>query len=148
MILPRQSDAFFEGDGTRRPGVLVCDKTCETAYIIKWAILLAIFGIFFTWLLVGYWHVRLRAKKGLPPLAYHRWLAPRRPPIPQNSYAYYHNQSRSNSHPPAYGMQNFAEPPPVYSGDMPPTYQPPPNGTGVYPPPGGTKISPQQNGVV
>lgn len=96
MILPRQSDVFFEGDGTRR--VLICDKvseqhtstpshptaalphltkdcceqTCETAYIIKWAILLALFGLFFTWLLVGYWHVRARARKGLPPLAYHR----------------------------------------------------------------------------
>lgn len=77
----------------------------------------------------------------------------------QNNYAYYQPNA------PAYGMQNFPEPPPgmtshqfgrwigadetiVYSGDMPPTYQPPPGGQGVYPPNGGTKISLQQNGVV
>jgi len=145
MILPRQNDIFFEGDGTRR--VYVCDKACETAYIVKWAILLSIFGIFFLWLLVGYWHVRMRLRKGLQPLAYHRWLAPRRQQVMQNSYAYY--QPNPNPNAPAYGMQNFSEPPPVYSGDMPPTYQPPPGGQGVYPPPnGGTKISPQQNGVV
>ncbi|KAE9965959.1 hypothetical protein EG328_009176 [Venturia inaequalis] len=147
MILPRQSDIIFEGDGTRR--VIICDKTCETAYIIKWSILLAIFGLFFTWLLVGYWHVRMRARQGLPPLGYHRWLAPKRQPVPQNCYTYYQNQPGANPHSHAYGMQNFVEPPPVYSGDMPPTYQPPPNGPGVYPPPAGaTKISPQQNGAV
>lgn len=41
-----------------------------------------------------------------------QWLAPRRQPIPQNTYAYYHNQPGYNSNAPAYGMQNFAEPPP------------------------------------
>lgn len=93
-----------------------------------------------------------------------QWLAPKRQPVPQNSYAYY--QPNPNVNAPAYGMQNFAEPPPgmkglrrgggkdaddglVYSGDMPPTYQPPPSGAGSYPPPnGGTKIPSQQNGVV
>ncbi|QDS67920.1 hypothetical protein FKW77_008567 [Venturia effusa] len=75
-----------------------------------------------------------------------KWLAPRRKPFPQNDHAYYHQPGPQA---PAYGMQSFAEPPPVYSGDMPPTYQPPPNGPGVYPPPaGGTKVSPQQHGMV
>jgi len=69
-IIERQNDVFFEGDGTRR--VLICDKTCETAYIIKWAVLLSLFGIFFLWLIIGYWHAKRRIAKGLPPLAYHR----------------------------------------------------------------------------
>jgi len=129
-IIERQNDVFFEGDGTRR--VLICDKTCETAYIIKWAVLLSLFGIFFLWLIIGYWHAKRRIAKGLPPLAYHRWLAPRKNRPIQNSYAYYQPNG-------AYGMQPYPEPPPVYSGDLPPTYQPPP---------GSTKIAPQQNGIV
>jgi len=75
----------------------------------------------------------------------------------QNSYAYY--QPNPNG---AYGMQNYSEPPPgmnsvrsvgiqadartVYSGDMPPTYQPPPGGPGVSQHGGGTKMGPQQHG--
>jgi len=137
MISKRQNDDFLEGDGTRR--VLVCDKTCETTYIIKWSILLGLFGLFFIWLFVGYWHARLRIRKGLQPLAYHRWLAPRRNAPMQNNYAYY--QPNPNR---AYGMQSYPEPPPMYSGDMPPTYQPPPGGPGVSQ--HGTKLSPQQNG--
>ena len=64
-----------------------------------------------------------------------KWLTPRRNIPPQNSYAYYGPQPNAG-----YGMNNYPEPPPVYSnGGMPPVYQPPP---------GGSKIAPQQNGTV
>jgi len=130
MITKREDYGLFDPTGHR---IFICDKACQTTEIIKWSLLLALFGLFFLWLTIGYWHARRRIRKGLQPMRYHRWLAPKQK-LPQNAYAYYNPQQGS------YGMQPFPEPPPVYSQDgMPPVYQPPP---------GGSKVSPQQNGVI
>lgn len=105
----------------------VTDADRQTAYAVKWSVLLALFVIFFLWITLGYYHARRRIKAGLKPLAYHKWLVPRsqREPQPvQNARAYYT--------PGNFGMQEHAEPPPVYSNtDMPPSYQPPEGGSKV-----------------
>jgi hypothetical protein len=46
--------------------------TFQTAYIIKWAVIGAIFVAFLAFFLGGYLHAKSRMKKGLAPLAYHR----------------------------------------------------------------------------
>jgi len=43
-----------------------------TAYVVKWSVLLALFVTFFLWIIIGYYHARVRVKAGLPPLIYHR----------------------------------------------------------------------------
>lgn len=43
-----------------------------TAIIVKWSILGAIVLFMFVWFVGGYIHARMRIKKGLPPLRYHR----------------------------------------------------------------------------
>jgi hypothetical protein len=92
-----------------------------------------------------------RARKNLPPLAYHRWML-KRSSGPRYYYQHgapmyntnnihnpNHNHQQANpyyaQHPDAYGMQNsnFAPPPPAYqAGDAPPpVYQPPQGSTKV-----------------
>ncbi|KAK3063097.1 hypothetical protein LTS18_002756 [Coniosporium uncinatum] len=129
-----------------------------TGYIVKWIIVGIIFAIFF-----ACFHARRRIRKGLPPLAYHRWLVPRSAQRGhhQNQYAYYAQQppqqggyyGQGN----AYGMQTYAEPPPQYNhNDVPPTYQPPQGGSKadpsqLYMPPAGPPpagSSSQETGVV
>lgn len=109
-----------------------------TAYVVKWSVLLSIFITFFLWITIGYYHARQRLKRGLPPLAYHRWLVPKSQRYPQprlqNNYEYY-----QQAHP---GVHDGVDPPPgkplrdqvqfsncwylvAYTkDDMPPTYQP------------------------
>jgi len=101
-----------------------------TAYIIKWTIVTTLFVGFFLWITLGYYHARRRIRRGLRPMAYHRWLVPRsqRGGPFQNNAAYYQPQ------PGAYGMQGYREPPPVYTTELPPSYQPP----------GGSKAASQQ----
>ncbi|KIW00970.1 uncharacterized protein PV09_07492 [Verruconis gallopava] len=154
MITTKRDEVFITGDGRE---VFVCDKVrflllwtrgtllskhalteyssqaCRTAEIIKWSIFLGLMGIIFIYFTVGYWHARRRIRKGLQPLRYHRWLAPK-PFRQQNNAAYYNPQNGT------YGMYPYPEPPPVYNPNgMPPMYAPPL---------GGSKVAPQQNGVV
>jgi len=97
-----------------------------TAEAIKWAVLAVIFLVFFGWFLGGYLHAQRRMKKGLPLLAYHRWLVPRtqraRYLQPQNQFSFYQVQNDNGE---AYGMHPYA--PPAYNTYHvpPPTYQPP-----------------------
>lgn len=108
-----------------------------TGEIIKWSILAAIFLFFMAWFLGGYVHAKQRMRKGLPLLAYHRWLIPYRErqrygQTPQNHFTFYATQQqpyRAND-------GTYFEPPPVYNHDAPPSYMPPP---------GATKLNPQQN---
>lgn len=44
----------------------------QTAYAIKWAVIVAILVAVFIYFIGGYMHARRRMSKGLPPLAYHR----------------------------------------------------------------------------
>ena len=75
-------------------------------------------------------------RKGLAPLAYHRWLVARRARPTYANSQYFPDRYNLG---PTYGMnhQEPMPPPPAYnSWDVPPTYQPPP---------GATKTMPNQN---
>ncbi|KAF2118265.1 hypothetical protein BDV96DRAFT_380911 [Lophiotrema nucula] len=115
-----------------RDGFWYTDK----GIIIKWCILAAIFFIFFAWFVGGYLHAKRRMKKGLPLMAYHRWLVPYRErqrfnQVPQNHFTFYASQPYQ---PRPDGT--YPEPPPMYSNnDAPPGY---------IPPPGATKMNPNQ----
>ncbi|KAF2187853.1 hypothetical protein K469DRAFT_569101 [Zopfia rhizophila CBS 207.26] len=109
----------------------------ETGVIVKWSILAAIFLFFMAWFVGGYMHAKRRMRKGLPLMAYHRWLVPykerqRWGQTPQNHFTFYAAQP--------YGQRpngTYPEPPPMYNNDAPPNYVPPP--------PGATKAHPTQS---
>ncbi|MCJ1237482.1 hypothetical protein MMC14_005468 [Varicellaria rhodocarpa] len=97
----------------------------QKALAIKWAVFGSLFLILMLWFTVGYWHAQRRMRKGLRPLAYHRWMIPyeqRKPfePSLQNQFSFYRVNDNAE-----YGMD--AMPPPVYNPNSvaPPTYQPP-----------------------
>jgi hypothetical protein len=112
-------------------------------YGVHYAIVALIFIAIAVVLFGAYFHAQRRVRKGLPPLAYHRWLISRRryraSPFQQpqqNNYAYY--QQQDPAYPPQQGvpMQNmgamphgaaeFQPPPPAYGNwEAPPVYQPP-----------------------
>jgi hypothetical protein len=108
---------------------------------VRYAIIALLFALILVYFIGGYYHAKRRASKGLPPLAYHRWMVNRRSrnnynqqyynPVP---YAQPYYQSHDNS----YGMQGYAPPPPAYDGYAapPPVYQPPQ---------GGSKVAADQN---
>ncbi|KAF2498438.1 hypothetical protein BU16DRAFT_294255 [Lophium mytilinum] len=117
--------------------------------IIKWCILAAIFVFFMAWFLGGYIHAKSRLRKGLPLLAYHRWLVPLRDrqrygqtpygQAPQNHFTFYNTQQQQYQQQPYRANDGtYFEPPPVYNHDAPPSY---------VPPPGATKLHPQQNAM-
>lgn len=135
-------------DGTTecfREGFWDSDK----GVIIKWSILISIFLFFTLWFVGGYIHAKSRLRKGLPLLAYHRWLVPynvRRKygQTPQNHFTFYATQ-------PGYGpgqQQYYGQRPDGTYPDAPPLY----NGNDAPPvysiPPGATKTNPNQNGGV
>ncbi|MCJ1482818.1 hypothetical protein MMC06_002984 [Schaereria dolodes] len=112
----------------------------KTAVIVKWSVVAAIFVIFITWFVGGYFHAQRRMRKGLAPLLYHKpkWLLPRSQRLRfqsghQNDFSFYRTQNSYND---GYGLQAF--PPPAYNSDHvpPPTYQPPE---------GASKINPDQD---
>ena len=65
VIFPRQDPEFVE-DGHRSWWY------SQTASIVKWSILAGIVLFFMAWFLGGYWHARMRIRKGLPLMKYHR----------------------------------------------------------------------------
>ncbi|ESZ93643.1 hypothetical protein SBOR_5948 [Sclerotinia borealis F-4128] len=106
----------------------------KTGQIVRWSVFWGLFIIFMLWIIIGYWHAKRRIRKGLKPLAYHRWMLNRQQraqydPAYQNPNVYY-NQSPADGQ---YGMQPM--PPPMYDSNapMPPTYQPPAGATKVDP---------------
>ncbi|KAI9815648.1 MAG: hypothetical protein M1826_001957 [Phylliscum demangeonii] len=111
----------------------------STSLAIKWGILAAIVAVIFLFFILGYAHSRRRMRKGLPPLAYHRWFTPRPQPAgfatqadPQQPNAYYAHQD-----PDEHGYYMHSMPPPAYN----PNFAPPP----VYQPPtGASKFDPSQ----
>ncbi|RDW73234.1 hypothetical protein BP6252_07141 [Coleophoma cylindrospora] len=105
--------------------------------IIRWSIFFGLFGLLFLYMIIGYWHAKSRIKKGLPPLAYHRWLLNRETrarydPSYVNPSMYYQQEFQPQYG--YYGMNNMA--PPMYNPNapVPPTYQPQ----------GASKIDPSQ----
>ncbi|KAK5556857.1 hypothetical protein LTR46_005369 [Exophiala xenobiotica] len=100
----------------------------STAYAIKWAIIAAILVAFLVFFVAGYWHARRRMRKGLPPLAYHRWLVPRRQRMafaqqyPQYAQQVGYYRATPTYHPyaqgQAYHMGAYGPPPPGKSPSM------------------------------
>jgi len=100
---------------------------------VRWGIFGGIILLFILYMVIGYWHATRRLRKGLSPLAYHRWLLNRQQraqfdPSYRNPSVEYNTYRQEQ-----YGMQSF--PPPVYDPNSlpPPTYQPPSGGTKVDP---------------
>ncbi|KAK3372469.1 hypothetical protein B0H63DRAFT_297905 [Podospora didyma] len=114
----------------------------RTGVIVKWSLFLILTTAIGLYLLLGYLHAKKRIRKGLPPLAYHRWLVSRgdlarvdpRYQYPQAA-AYQYNGNLNNQQ--QYGMHSM--PPPVYDPNSarPPQYEGPP-------PEGATKTNPSQ----
>ncbi|KAF7511475.1 hypothetical protein GJ744_004664 [Endocarpon pusillum] len=121
-------DVIYDGDGWYS----------TNGYIIKWSIIGAIILSFVLFLVLGYFHAQRRMKKGLRPLAYHRWLVPRSQrmrfdPTYQNQYMVYPMNREQDG----YAMNGYAPPPPVYdrNNENAPTY---------LPPEGASKVNPDQ----
>ncbi|EXJ78312.1 hypothetical protein A1O3_09473 [Capronia epimyces CBS 606.96] len=116
----------------------------STAYVIKWAVIAAILFACFLYFFGGYLHARSRMRKGLPPLAYHRWLVPRRQrlafaqqhPEHANQFSFYRNRQSPYGYGQAYPMAAYGPPPPAYTE---PDYVP------AYTPPAPNKVDPDQN---
>ncbi|KAF2088114.1 hypothetical protein K490DRAFT_64788 [Saccharata proteae CBS 121410] len=155
MLFPRQESdsAFYSTTDDSNDNDYYDDNFWYTpkGYTVKYAIFGSILFLFFLWFVLGSIHARKRMQKGLPPLAYHRWLVSRSMRArfqapPQNHFTFYQNPNGYPYPPPQpnayYPMSPYTEaPPPVYNGnDVPPTYQPPAHG----PPPGASKVAPQQ----
>ena len=89
---------------------------------VRYSIVAILFAALLASFVGGYYHAQSRVRKGLPPLAYHRWMVRRSyyyPPQQQQQYAY----PQQNS----YGMEGYPPPPPAYDRAEvpPPVYQPP-----------------------
>ncbi|KAL0257531.1 hypothetical protein SLS55_008345 [Diplodia seriata] len=144
MLLPRQEPAGDPAFTSDDDYVYDSFWFSQTGIIIKYVIFGTSLFIFLVWFIGGYIHAQRRMKKGLAPLAYHKWLVPRyqrarfEPQLQGVVYYQYHGQqpqyyaAGQNGYP----MQGYQEPPPLYNQDMPPTYQPPP---------GASKADPQQH---
>ncbi|KAI1004519.1 hypothetical protein K3495_g3690 [Podosphaera aphanis] len=106
----------------------------KTGQIIRWSVFFGIITILTLYTLIGYYHAKRRMKKGLPLLAYHRWLVSDElreihDPTYVNPRSYY----IYSTGPTGYGMQ--AMPPPLYdpNAPLPPSYRPPNGATKVDP---------------
>jgi len=103
------------------------------AEIIRWWIFFGVVIVLVIFIGTAQWHARRRLRRGLTPLAYHRWLLSRRQRARFDPN--YQNPSVYNSYPhdQQYGLQNI--PPPMYNPNapMPPAYQPPAGATKVDP---------------
>ncbi|KAH8899229.1 hypothetical protein GQ53DRAFT_303962 [Thozetella sp. PMI_491] len=127
-------------------GFIVNDDKCfvpfwytRTGIIVKWSLFLGFTVIIGLYILIGYIHAKRRLRKGLVPLAYHRWLVSRSALARVDPrYAYPQAAGYQPYNPNSYGM-NWVPPPPVYdpNATRPPMY----NGPG---PEGSTKVDPSQ----
>ncbi|RKF75299.1 putative ubiquitin-protein ligase sel1 protein [Golovinomyces cichoracearum] len=104
----------------------------KTGQIVRWSIFLGLFTLLMAYISIGYFHAKRRMKKGLPLLAYHRWLVNENSraqydPNYRNQSSYYYQYAPQVQN--GYGMQ--AMPPPMYNPNapLPPSYQSPLGGT-------------------
>ena len=114
----------------------------------RYAIVALLFFVLLAFFVGGYYHAKSRIRKGLQPLAYHRWMVKGNatrtafyPPPARQPYsrdAYYHRPGDHQD----YAMEHYPPPPPAYNNAEvpPPTYQPTPG-----PPPGATKAMADQS---
>lgn len=119
----------------------------RTGLIVKWVVFLSLLVFFTAWVTLGYMHAKKRMQKGLPPLAYHRWLVPRAqlarvdpryayPPQTTNpNGTNYYRPGYQAQYDPSYNMQNMPPPPPMYdpSAPRPPMYEGPEGGSKTAP---------------
>ncbi|KAL2754986.1 hypothetical protein ACRALDRAFT_1071586 [Sodiomyces alcalophilus JCM 7366] len=112
--------------------------------ILRWSLFFGVVALFVAYLVIGYHHASRRIRRGLLPLAYHRWMIkrsvlahidPRYAPAPRPYAAAYYTATYRPAD--AYGMGSMP-PPPVYDPNAP---RPP----AYAPPEGGTKVNPAQN---
>ncbi|KAF8543448.1 hypothetical protein BDD12DRAFT_726155 [Trichophaea hybrida] len=153
-ILKRQDEVYYYTEGDLTNSWYYSDQ----ASAIKYGILFTILAIGFIAIFGSWFHARSRLKKGLPPLAYHRWLVPRHerarfePHLrePEQNFTFYGRQDYDmHAVPPPVYNPNLQQPP-AYSGGPPPAFaktnpfqdpqhqQPPLNGEGsshIAPPP-------------
>jgi len=143
-LLPRQTLQGGGTSGTTNDPEFVDDRDgrfwySRTGQIVRWSIFFGLFILFMLYIIIGYWHAKRRISKGLPPLAYHRWLLNRQQratydPTYQNPRVFYNPYPSGQ-----YAMPQYPAPPPMYNPNapMPPMYQPPE---------GGSKVDPSQYG--
>ncbi|KAL1835290.1 hypothetical protein VTK73DRAFT_5824 [Phialemonium thermophilum] len=105
----------------------------RTGIIVKWSLFLGLITLFCLYLFLGYMHAKSRIRKGLPPLAYHRWLVSRAELArvdPRYAYPQPAGYSTYRPYPEQYGMYAMPPPPvydpneprpPMYDGRMPET---------------------------
>ncbi|KAK0729275.1 hypothetical protein B0T21DRAFT_292176 [Apiosordaria backusii] len=146
MILARQ----YYRNCTRDEDGFIDEDSCyvpfwntKTGVIVKWSLFLGIILFFGLYLLIGYIHARKRVQKGLPPLAYHRFLVNRatlaqvdpRYRYPQSNFSPYHGGYSNSGGGDGYQYYNMQgmPPPPVYdpNAPRPPVYEPPAGATKV-----------------
>lgn len=145
LIIARLAPRLVVENCTRdADGFVVNDDRCfvpfwytRTGVIVKWSLFLGLTAILVLYLSIGYLHAKRRLRKGLPPLAYHRWLVTR-PELARVDprYAYPQPTGYTTYRPEYVGMH--AMPPPVYdpNAQRPPVYERPPEGA--------TKVDPSQ----
>ena len=98
---------------------------------VRYAIVALLFAFVLFFFVGGWWHARRRVRKGLPPLAYHRWMVQRyfRPYNADTRYQQHQQPGQT------YTMEHYSypPPPPAYSSAEvpPPVYQPPEGGSKV-----------------
>ncbi|KAK5677786.1 hypothetical protein LTS10_009669 [Elasticomyces elasticus] len=101
---------------------------------VRYAVVAILFAALILFFVGGYYHGRRRIRKGLPPLAYHRWMVRRyMQPNQQYSQAGYQQYPPPQNRNQDYQMDHFAPPPPAYNNAdaPPPVYQPPEGGSKV-----------------
>ncbi|KAK7744086.1 hypothetical protein SLS53_003604 [Cytospora paraplurivora] len=147
-------DKANDNDFTYDDDTIVPFWYTSTGHIVRWVIFLCILVLFLAYVLGGYIHAKKRMRKGLPPLAYHRWLVPRHelarvdpryalPPqhpmyaaAAANNTNYHYRPGYQNQYDPSYNMQsNMPPPPPMYdpNAPRPPMYEAPQGGTKMAP---------------
>lgn len=92
---------------------------------IRYTIICVIFASILLYFVGGYLHARRRLRKGLPPLAYHRWMVQRSVRYQQPVYNPY---AQHDPYSQGYNMPGYQPPPPAYQPpqrDAPPAYTPP-----------------------
>ncbi|KAL2135625.1 hypothetical protein VTI74DRAFT_7575 [Chaetomium olivicolor] len=108
----------------------------KTGVIVKWSLFLGIIVLVGLYLLLGYLHAQRRIQKGLPPLAYHRFLVSRAT-LAQVDPRYRYSQPANIRpyNPDTQYLDMYAMPPPVYdpNAPRPPAYEPPTGSTKVEP---------------
>lgn len=104
----------------------------QTGMAVRYTVICIILASILLFFLGGYIHAKRRMRKGVPLLAYHRWMVHRsvRYQYQQPVYNPYNGNAVHDPYQEGYAMHGYAPPPPAYHryGDAPPAYAPNPAG--------------------